>query len=52
MEITINKDALIIMLKTLIDNISCGECPLYEECKGCSCSRSCAEFFIEYYLNN
>lgn len=51
MKITIDKNELIIMLETLIDSISCGECPLYEECKGCSCSRSCAEFFIEH-LNN
>lgn len=48
MKITINKEELIIMLEALIDNIGCGECPLYEECEGCSCSRSCAEFFIEH----
>ena len=51
MKITVNKDELVIMLEMLIDNISCSECPLYEECEGCSCSRSCAEFFIEH-LNN
>ena len=51
MKITIDKDKLVIILETLIDNIGCSECPLYEECEGCSCSRSCAEFFIEH-LNN
>lgn len=48
MTIMVNKEKLEIILETLIDRIGCGECPFEEECTGCSCSRSCAEFFIEH----
>ena len=51
MKITVNKEELIIMFEALIDNISCSECPLYEECNGSSDSRSCAEFFVEHLDN-
>jgi len=51
MTITVDKDKLKTMLETLIDCIGCDECPFYEECEGCSCSQSCAEFFIEHLDN-